>query len=231
MKTISAKTRKIMAYLEKNPQAKVKDVAKRFGVHISRIYAVRKRMQADFIRDVIGEVPPMPALPKFDPKHLTDSQKSRAKKMGMTPEQYAEELNKYGSGVVEEDQVPMPTPEQEAAIKAAFILQEAAKTKKQKEERVARYFGNDVNKVLDSRAVDYGKFKDGARLMQGMKRLMADHAQAQGKTFADDQWEALEMIVHKIGRIVNGNSDKVDHWTDIAGYATLVADRLEGRVR
>ena len=88
--------------------------------------------------------------------------------------------------------------------------------------------GTDVDEVLDQRAVDYGKFKDGAELMQGMKRLLAAHAQKHGKTFADDQWEALEMIVHKIGRIVNGNPDKVDHWTDIAGYAKLVADRLEG---
>ena len=36
------------------------------------------------------------------------------------------------------------------------------------------------------------------------------------------------MIVTKIARIVNGSPDKVDHWVDIAGYATLVADRLEG---
>ena len=88
-----------------------------------------------------------------------------------------------------------------------------------------------VDEVLDQRAVDYGKFKDGAALMQGIKRLMAEHAQKHGKTFADDQWEALEMIVHKIGRIVNGNPDKVDHWTDIAGYAKLIADRLEGLER
>lgn len=82
--------------------------------------------------------------------------------------------------------------------------------------------------TLNERAKDYGKFKDGAALMQGIKRLLADHAAKHGKTFVDDQWEALEMIVHKIGRIVNGNPDKVDHWTDIAGYAKLVADRLEG---
>ena len=82
--------------------------------------------------------------------------------------------------------------------------------------------------ILTERAEDYGKFKDGAALMQGIKRLLADHALKHGKTFSDDQWEALEMIVHKIGRIVNGNPDKVDHWTDIAGYAKLVADRLEG---
>ena len=85
-----------------------------------------------------------------------------------------------------------------------------------------------VDEVLDQRAVDYGKFKDGAELMQALKRTLAAHAQRHGKTFADDQWEALEMIVHKIGRIVNGNPDKVDHWTDIAGYAKLIADRLEG---
>lgn len=85
--------------------------------------------------------------------------------------------------------------------------------------------------TLTERGTYYGKFKDGAALMQGMKRLLADHAAAHNKTFADDQWEALEMIVHKIGRIVNGNPDKVDHWVDIAGYATLVADRLQGNAR
>jgi hypothetical protein len=85
--------------------------------------------------------------------------------------------------------------------------------------------------LLTERGHEYGPFRDGAALMQGMKRLMADHARAHDKTFSDDQWEALEMIVHKIGRIVNGNPDKVDHWKDIAGYATLVADRLEGVAR
>jgi hypothetical protein len=89
----------------------------------------------------------------------------------------------------------------------------------------------DVDETLDNRAQDYGKFKDGATLMQGIKRLLADHARAHNKTFADDQWEALEMIVHKMARIVNGNPDKVDSWVDIAGYATLVADRLQGNAR
>ena len=88
-----------------------------------------------------------------------------------------------------------------------------------------------IDETLDARAQDYGKFKDGAALMQAMKRTLADHARMHNKTFADDQWEALEMIVHKIGRIVNGNPDKVDSWIDIAGYATLVADRLQGNAR
>ncbi len=89
----------------------------------------------------------------------------------------------------------------------------------------------DIDGTLDERAQDYGKFKDGAALMQALKRTLADHARMHNKTFSDDQWEALEMIVHKIGRIVNGNPDKVDSWVDIAGYATLVADRLQGNAR
>lgn len=88
-----------------------------------------------------------------------------------------------------------------------------------------------VDKTLDARAEMYGKFKDGATLMQSIKRVLADHAAKHGKTFADDQWEALEMIVHKMGRIVNGDPDVTDHWLDIAGYATLIADRLEGNAR
>ena len=90
---------------------------------------------------------------------------------------------------------------------------------------------SNVDKTLDARAEMYGKFKDGAALMQAIKRTMAAHASKHDKTFADDQWEALEMIVHKMGRIVNGDPDVVDHWVDIAGYATLIADRLEGNAR
>ena len=90
---------------------------------------------------------------------------------------------------------------------------------------------SNVDKTLDARAQMYGKFKDGAALMQAIKRTMAAHASKHDKTFADDQWEALEMIVHKMGRIVNGDPDVVDHWVDIAGYATLIADRLEGNAR
>jgi hypothetical protein len=46
-----------------------------------------------------------------------------------------------------------------------------------------------------------------------------------------DQKEALEMIVHKIARILNGDPNYADSWVDIAGYAKLVADRLEGVAR
>lgn len=89
----------------------------------------------------------------------------------------------------------------------------------------------DVDAVLDSRAKDYGKFIEGAEIMQILKRLVHNYIEARGTPLAFDQREALDMIIHKVGRIINGNPDKVDHWVDIAGYATLVADRLQGDVR
>jgi hypothetical protein len=41
----------------------------------------------------------------------------------------------------------------------------------------------------------------------------------------------MEMICHKMARIMNGDPNYSDSWHDIAGYAKLVADRLEGKLR
>jgi hypothetical protein len=92
-------------------------------------------------------------------------------------------------------------------------------------------FPDEVDSTLDARAVEYGKFIEGAEVMQMLKRVVLNALNNRDKTLAHDQAEAMDMIIHKIGRIVNGNPDVVDHWLDIAGYAKLVADRLEGRVR
>jgi hypothetical protein len=92
-------------------------------------------------------------------------------------------------------------------------------------------FPDEVDVTLDARAVEYGKFIEGAEVMQMLKRVVLNALNNRDKTLAHDQAEAMDMIIHKIGRIVNGNPDVVDHWLDIAGYAKLVADRLEGRVR
>ena len=88
-----------------------------------------------------------------------------------------------------------------------------------------------VDVTLDARAVDYGKFIEGAEVMQMLKRVVQNALSNRDKVLAHDQAESIDMIIHKIGRIINGNPDVVDHWLDIAGYAKLVADRLEGRVR
>ena len=37
--------------------------------------------------------------------------------------------------------------------------------------------------------------------------------------------ETLEMVAHKVGRILTGDPHFHDHWHDAAGYFTLSADR------
>ena len=89
----------------------------------------------------------------------------------------------------------------------------------------------DVNGILNDRAKDYGKFIEGAEIMQMLKRIVHTYIEMRDTQLAFDQREALDMIMHKVGRILNGNPDKIDNWVDIAGYATLVADRLDGNAR
>ena len=89
----------------------------------------------------------------------------------------------------------------------------------------------DVSKVLDERGTRYGKFTGHAEVTQQMKKMLRHYLKDREKSLAPDQQEALDMICHKIGRIVNGDPDYADSWIDIAGYAKLVADRLEGLER
>ncbi|MBS0330765.1 MAG: hypothetical protein JSR30_12990 [Proteobacteria bacterium] len=88
-----------------------------------------------------------------------------------------------------------------------------------------------ITQTLTDRGNRYGPFIGHAEVTQRLKRVMAEELAKRGKPLADDQWEALEMIAHKIGRIINGDPDYDDSWVDIAGYAKLVSDRLQGTVR
>jgi hypothetical protein len=85
-----------------------------------------------------------------------------------------------------------------------------------------------IDSVLEQRGSRYGKFKGHAEVTQMLKAVIATGLSKRGKTLAPDQQEALDMVCHKIGRIVNGDPDYADSWIDIAGYSKLVADRLEG---
>jgi hypothetical protein len=86
-----------------------------------------------------------------------------------------------------------------------------------------------VDAILTERGTRYGKFKDHARISQGLKRqFVAQMGSSKFDGLQPDQQEALEMIFHKLARIANGDPDYADSWVDIAGYAKLVSDRLEG---
>lgn len=89
----------------------------------------------------------------------------------------------------------------------------------------------DVTKVLEERGSHYGRFATQADITQQLKTFVRSQLEVRDKCLASDQKEALDMILLKIGRIINGDPDHTDSWLDIAGYAKLVADRLEGTVR
>jgi hypothetical protein len=99
-----------------------------------------------------------------------------------------------------------------------------------------------VDEILTERGNRYGVFTRHAMITQALKEVMMGSRPMQfpkvdaefARKFdnlAPDQKESLEMIAHKIGRILNGDPDYADSWQDIAGYAQLVADRLNGKVR
>ena len=82
-----------------------------------------------------------------------------------------------------------------------------------------------IEKTLKQRQKTHGNFETHALIAQSIKYQMFN---AHGyDALSATQREALDMIAHKIARILNGNPDVHDHWHDIAGYATLVAETLE----
>ena len=83
--------------------------------------------------------------------------------------------------------------------------------------------------ILIERGSRYGVVRQHAAITQILKETM--FAFKPKAELDDDMTEALEMIAHKIGRILNGDPHYADSWHDIAGYAKLVADRLDGVVR
>lgn len=82
-----------------------------------------------------------------------------------------------------------------------------------------------IDSTLAERGSRYGSFPEHARITQAIKAAMIDSPN--WASLAPDQREALEMVAHKAGRILNGDPDYHDSWHDIVGYAKLVADRLD----
>lgn len=84
---------------------------------------------------------------------------------------------------------------------------------------------SNVDATLAERGSRYGEFADHARITQNLKRAMVDSPK--WAALSDDKKEALEMTVHKIGRILNGDPEYIDSWHDIIGYIRLVERNLE----
>ena len=87
-----------------------------------------------------------------------------------------------------------------------------------------------IDEVTAERGKRYGDYRGHAEVSQAIKSILysalATNPNADLDTLDDDIKETLEMIAHKLGRIVNGDPYYADSYIDIAGYAKLVGDRL-----
>jgi len=85
---------------------------------------------------------------------------------------------------------------------------------------------NATEALVTERGKTHGAFEDHAGATQDLKRVFEKHNFARVATrkqlpLTDMQRESIEMILHKIGRIVAGDANFQDHWDDIAGYAKI----------
>jgi hypothetical protein len=87
---------------------------------------------------------------------------------------------------------------------------------------------NDIETTLTERGERYGKYLNVSKTSQLLKGIVAQGLIQSGNELDYDMRESLDLICNKIARIVSGDSTYHDSWIDIAGYAKLVADRLQG---
>lgn len=93
-----------------------------------------------------------------------------------------------------------------------------------------------IKRTLEERLNRYKSFSDVAFTCQSIKqaiRTFPVDAVNEGRIsprapLSDAHKEALDMIAHKIARIVNGDPNYKDNWHDIAGYATLAEEACVG---
>jgi len=84
-----------------------------------------------------------------------------------------------------------------------------------------------IQETLAERGKVYGDFKNHAKITQLLKGVIL---QEQGYSrLSNSQREALDMIFHKVGRIINGDPNYIDSWVDIVGYAQLEVDELKAK--
>lgn len=83
-----------------------------------------------------------------------------------------------------------------------------------------------VDAILAERQKTHGDFETHAQMAQALKDQMRTGKQWPHLNAA--QREALEMIQHKIARILNGDPNHPDHWDDLGGYSKLGNRQPEG---
>lgn len=87
-----------------------------------------------------------------------------------------------------------------------------------------QHFKVDIDAITDERGRQYGDFTHQGVIAQDLKEYMRE--QDGWRRLKSHQKESLDMIAHKISRILNGDPQHRDSWVDIAGYAQITAERI-----
>ena len=85
---------------------------------------------------------------------------------------------------------------------------------------------NNIKDILEERQKTHGDFALNAIISQKLKTTIRTYS-TNTLEFTNQMKEALDVICGKIARIIAGDPFHVDHWRDIAGYATLVQNMLK----
>ena len=88
--------------------------------------------------------------------------------------------------------------------------------------------------ILIDRNKTHGDFNANARVSQELKQVIYNatiiHEDKPIPAYTRLNYshrEALDMICLKLSRAITGNPNVREHWVDLAGYATLIADMCQ----
>ncbi len=82
----------------------------------------------------------------------------------------------------------------------------------------------DIKDTLAQRGSVYGDFREQGRITQNLKRAM--HDSPNWHKLPGYMKEGLDMVQHKISRLLNGDPLYDDNVHDILGYIKLMQDRM-----
>jgi hypothetical protein len=82
----------------------------------------------------------------------------------------------------------------------------------------------EIEDILKEREKSHGNF---LRVSETSQKLKFEALMATSSKIESYKRESIEMILHKIARIICGDSNHLDSWQDIEGYARLVSNELK----
>lgn len=81
-----------------------------------------------------------------------------------------------------------------------------------------------IDETLNERGTRYGEFSKNADLSQSLKQTL--HKAPNWNELPNYMKESLEMVMHKISRLLNGDFTYEDNVVDMLGYTQLMLDEM-----